>query len=385
MHSCSSPIASARRGRTSCEQAADSRGRDLEMKYTVRAGQYQLLVPAESRQQAEARARIWLDEKLGREADVANYDPRRELPAVDPMSIPFTARHIVKAYDENDYFGGIIHGPPRSGKSGYVIRIEAIVYGQWEKARAPNGDKITMVFEDGMKWDAWKVWMRFTPPQLIDMIEYAQRKGRQQILGALDDAGVSAANYSWQEDFGKAINTYANVQASDFASLLYTTPDPRWLLTHIKNMPGGHTGRINKYTGDPYAGHIRYCRMYVGWISPDFKKSGVKPLYNDWFSKYLPDRVYQEYNPVRRTYANLAKDQVKRSYYRMLEKGQAERAERFRSTMEKKVGIRIVTDEEEQRGEDAERAELDRQTRKSRKLDVEVDNDLFERPSGQEP
>lgn len=263
----------------------------------------------------------------------------------DPMSVFLTARHIVTAYMTNDFFGLVTYGPPGNGKTRHTIKLLAQVYGDWEKARDKNGNRITIVTADGMNWDAWKIWMKHTPEDFIGMVEYAHNKGRQQIMGCLDDAGIAAANYSWQEELGKAINTYANVQRRDFACLDFTTPDPRWLLGHLRNMPGGHTARVNKYSSNPSQRDIRYARVYQGWMSPDLKKTGVTALWDDWFRVRLPKRVEQEFEPINRKYAELAIEKVKEAYYRMKEKGQTKKAERFKEELRAKQGVKIEVDE----------------------------------------
>lgn len=269
-----------------------------------------------------------------------------QLLEADPHSVFPTVRAIVRAYLDNDFFGLITYGAPGSGKTRHNIKLLAQAYGVWEDARDKNGNKISIVRPEGMNWDAWKEWMKHTPEDFIGMIEYAHNKGRQQILGTLDDAGIAAANYSWQQELGRAINTYANVQRRDFACLDFTTPDPRWLLGHIRNMPGGHTAKVIRTTGNKYQRHLRRATIYRGWMAPDLKKSGVKGLWIDKFSIHLPQRVEEEFEPVNRKYAELAIEEVKKAYLKMKEKGKEKRAKQFRDEMEIKSGIKINTDED---------------------------------------
>ena len=269
-----------------------------------------------------------------------------ELPVADPRQTFLAARHVVRAYIENDFWGMINWGPPGSGKTRYLIKLLATVHGVWETAQDANGNKVTVVYEEGMNWDAWKEWMAHTPEEFITMIKHAHDKGRQQIIGSLDDAGIAAANYSWQEELGRAINQYANVQRRDFASLVFTTPDPTWLLGHVRGMPGGHTARINKWSGNKYQRTIRYARVYEGWKSPDMKKSGVTYQFDDFFKIRMPERVEAEFEPVNRRYAELAIQEVEKAYYKLMEKGKDKEANRLREKMADKAGIKFVADGE---------------------------------------
>ena len=273
-----------------------------------------------------------------------------ELSVADPMAVFLTARHIVSNYIDNDFFGLITYGPPGNGKTRHTIILLAQVYGEWEDARDKNGNKISMVFEDGMNWDAWKEWMKHSLEDFLGMIDHAHNKGRQVLMGALDDAGIAASNLRWQEQMGKALSDYANVQRRDFACLDFTTPSPLWLLGHVRNMPGGHTARVNKTTGNKYQRHRRYARIYEGWMSPDFKKSGVRALWDDWFSTKIPERVEREFEPVNRHYAEVAIQTARELYYKMKGKGQDKKAEEYRRELAEKAGIKIKTDEEIAKG-----------------------------------
>lgn len=266
----------------------------------------------------------------------------------DPRLVFGATRKIVSAYLENDFWGAITYGGPGSGKTRLKIKQLAQIYGEWSDGRDKNGNRFSYVPLDQMNWRAWKDWMRHTIEDFLEMIDHAHNKGRQQMYGVLDDAGIAAANYKWQQHLGQALNDYANVQRRDFACLDFTTPDPRWLLGHVRNMPGGHSIKVVRTTGNPYQRHIRCANVYEGWMSPDFKKSGVSLLWHDWFDTRLPQFVEEEFDPINRKYAELAIERIREAYYEMKGKAknprQEKKAEMWLEEQEKKTGFEIPTD-----------------------------------------
>lgn len=247
---------------------------------------------------------------------------------------------------DGDFWGLITWGPPGSGKSRKEIKDLAQAYGEWDKVRDPEtGAYVSYVPLDGMNWDAWKEWMKHDLGDFLSMIQRVQDKGRQVVMGVLDDAGRVASNQKWQSEFGKAINDYANVQRRDFASLHFTTPNPQWILGHIRGMPGGHTARVVKLSGNKYQRHMRCAKVYEGWMSPDFRKSGVSLLWEDYFDVWLPPRVEKEWEEVNRTYSKLALEEAKKVYAAMREKGQDKKAEQFKAEQEAAMGMKIDPDD----------------------------------------
>lgn len=216
----------------------------------------------------------------------------------------FTAMKILEAHQNYEYFGLVVYGPLRCGKSVFCIKLLAQVYGETRINYDTDPPTLEVVKPN---WDAWKEWMVFFPEEFFEKVEKVQDTGKQAKLIVWDDAGLWASQYRWSEEFAKRLSEYFNVVATDFASVVFTTPDPRWLLKYIRDLPGGHTGRPIKITGDPRT-YTRLIRIYEGWVAPDLKKSGVNPIIEDKFSIRLPDNVFKEYDAVRRSYAKVAKE-----------------------------------------------------------------------------
>jgi len=232
--------------------------------------------------------------------------------------MPFITTHkILEEYATYGFFGLIVYGPLRSGKSVFTVKLLAEIFGiiqrnDWKTMITRPFDEWNQYVdrETKLDWEAWKKWMVFLPEEWMEAIDSVEGAGEQHPMIVWDDAGLWASAYRWADDFGKAVNEYVNVAATDFASVCYTTPDPRWLLTHIRQMPGGHNARVIKTSGNIYD-YSRRLKVYEGWITPDFKKGGVTSAYIDNYNCRLPDDVYNEYNVKRRTYTKIAKQHLR--------------------------------------------------------------------------
>lgn len=227
----------------------------------------------------------------------------------------FLTKQILHAYKSYDYFGLVTYGPLRCGKSSQAIQVLAEIYGilenpDWKKMIVRSWEEWANWVTDKTvpKWDAWKDWLLFKPREYVEKVR--EENNIQRCMIVWDDAAFWLSHYGYKNPFLKAVGEYLNVAASDWACILFTAPNPKWLLTHVRGLPGGHTGRISKMTGDPWAQQLRYMKVYEGWTTPDFKKSGVNAIFMDKFSVILPNKVFYEYDKVRRSYAQLAKERM---------------------------------------------------------------------------
>ena len=261
--------------------------------------------------------------------------------------MPFIAtRYILSAWLSYEYFGLVVYGPLRSGKSSYSIQLLAECYGtiktpDWKKALTLDYEEWAEWFQENVEpdWDAWKKYMVFKPREFVQKVKETSKK--QRLLLVWDDAGFWLSHYDYHNPFLKAVSEYMNVLASDWAGVVFTTPNPKWLLTHVRNLPGGHTGRVIKLTGNPYAWHLRKIRVYEGWMAPDFKRSGVRPIFEENFSVRLPTDVFLEYDDVRRSYAEEAKNRMWETLEFIEKRYGRETAEKRRREIEKLTGIKM--------------------------------------------
>ena len=258
-----------------------------------------------------------------------------------------TTTYVLGAWLNYEYWGLTVYGPLRCGKSSFSIQELAEVYGiiktpgwkeafhklDWESWCAWIEDKVDY------DWDAWKEYMVFKPREFVKKV--METNERQRVLLVWDDAGFWLSHYDYRNPYLKALAEYLNVAATDWASIIFTTPNPKWLITHVRNLPGGHTGRVAKPTGNPRAWHHRYMKVYKGWMAPDLKKSGVKPIYIERFKVKLPTDVFWEYDQVRRSYTEEAKQRMMETLYHIEKISGKEAAEKKAEEIERLAGIKL--------------------------------------------
>lgn len=270
----------------------------------------------------------------------------------DP-GMPFiTSKKILEAYHDYGFFGLIVWGPLRSGKSSFAIQLCAEVYGllndpneRWRKMIDLDDKewvewvgKATKAGEVRPDWNAWKKWMVFKPIDFFERVHEAQRQWKQLPLLVWDDAGLWASHYRWKEEFGVRLAEYFNVAASDYAGLIFTTPHPMWLLKQIRDVPGAYHGRIIREEREHHH-WSRRIRVYDRIIPPDYSKIYPKGLYEERYNVLLPPEVFREYDDVRRTYAWIAKERAMEIVKRIMRKYGREKAAQVRQRLQEDFGI----------------------------------------------
>ncbi len=241
-----------------------------------------------------------------------------------------TTRKILAARENYECFILVLYAPNGWGKSVFSIKVLSQLYGIRKMVQVEDGSWQLGCTEPN--WEAWKKWLGFLPapmpeiqtpkswgfrpPNFEEAVDHALRSGKQQLCYVSDDAGALYSKYRWQEEWAKRFSEEFDTIRSAFAGIIFTTADPRKLLTVLKS-PVIHTGRISKATGNKYSRDWRYARIYEGWIAPDLLKTGKRTIIkSDWFRKQLPDKTWKEYDPVRRWYNKVLHERTKEARLR---------------------------------------------------------------------
>jgi len=129
-----------------------------------------------------------------------------------------------------------------------------------------------------------------------------------------DDAGMWLFSLEWNDPLLKAIQKYMNAIGTDMACLIMTTPDPSYILTKIRKLPGMIRVKIiptkSRYSESPAEAYARRAIGYQPRYLPDLRKYYMRKLFRDEFNALLPDEIHDYYLPIRRKYTQLAKQRI---------------------------------------------------------------------------
>lgn len=222
------------------------------------------------------------------------------------------ARLIVKNYERDDFSLVIVSGNLRKGKSAYAIKC------------VEQAGKYLGTFKELNKRElCW--YMGWEPNEVVALW---QRNTKREPFFIWDDAGYWLHSMNWHDDLMIAIQQYFNVIGTDYNTVILTTPSPHWVLSKIAKFPEMVHVRITKRTGgnpdSDYYKFARKARGYKRWTSPDLKRAGVNVLFDDQFSCKIPDHIYEWYYPMRREYAQEAKQSIVENLRRKTEKQRLE-------------------------------------------------------------
>ncbi len=223
--------------------------------------------------------------------------------------MPFQLTRIINdLYERDEFIPILIYGPLGVGKSAYAMKVVAEVYGESGK---PN-------------WEAVKERVVFHPKDFVKRCLSMNKRDKALIW---DDGGLWLHALDFWNPFVKNVGKYLNVARTDLAALVITTPLPTWVITKVRGLPdainikiikgGGPTGP-STMPDHPYIRKQRVAKAYKQWILPDMRKTGVKEIFRDHFSAFLPSDFYFDwYKPLRDRYAAEAKKLMRDSLEKM--------------------------------------------------------------------
>lgn len=209
----------------------------------------------------------------------------------------------------------VIEGRRGIGKSAYCLKVGKEVYQQMYKCSDT---------------EAYRLALKYTLYDMGDIINVLQDAiSRDETLPMVtwDDAGVHASSILWffkMEEVHK-LKAITDTIRSAVTGFLLNCPDRSSLLSFLRNYDdylveivrnnkpcGGSTTYTSKKTGDVirYKSYERIARGYTIFKLPSGKKLVYKN-YEDEYSCYLPNDVYEEYDKKRKYYLAAALKELK--------------------------------------------------------------------------
>jgi len=227
-----------------------------------------------------------------------------------PLPTLALARLIVRNFYNDDFSLVIIDGNLRVGKSVYAIKClsQALEYIKGKGIERMNDLKWVMGWEPEQVVELWQAYDERQPGFIWD------------------DAGYWLNSMNWNDPLMISIQKYFNVVATDFNTVILTTPSPKWVLGKIRGMPEMIRIKCTKRSGgrqdEEYRKFARTAKGYKSWDSPDLKRGGVNTILEDDYSCKLSQELYDEYMPIRLEYARKAKMEIVKSINRQRQKAE---------------------------------------------------------------
>lgn len=224
---------------------------------------------------------------------------------------------INDSFQFDSFFGLVVEGRQRIGKSSYVSQALAEAEGRYE-----YDPVIRSVTQD---YDAIKKWIVFRPKEFLDRVLSIKDKAKCLIW---DDAGFWLFALDWYEAFVKTVARYIQLCGRQFGCLILTSPSQKMISGKVlEALPDMLVCRIREEGMDSLRIRPREARVFRRWDYPDGKKGGVRKLFVDHFNAISPDDYWKWYRPKSDEYMAIGLSILKREVTKMtrkLDKGEIE-------------------------------------------------------------
>lgn len=216
--------------------------------------------------------------------------------------MPFQITDIINhAYYHDEFQLFIVYAPLGYGKSTYAVKVLAELY---------NRD-----------WEKVKQLLVFPPKDFVQKCVEMNQKGIREKAIVWDDAGLWLFALQRNDIFVQAVIKYMNVARTNWGAMILTTPTPSWVTYKMRNFPQHINIKIIKASDDiGRKQRLRYAKGYRQWTAPDFKHTGVRKIFQDYFDATMPNDFYNWYKPIRDGYAKQASELMNKSLADLLMK-----------------------------------------------------------------
>jgi len=211
-----------------------------------------------------------------------------------------TAYEIVKSFHNNECQNFFVYGPLGYGKTSYSLQILMEIYKK-------------QIEKDGLV----QTLSRYFFHNPLEFLRSVRSYQHQVPAVAWDDAGVWLYYLDFHNPVVKSIAKMMQLIRTKTSSVIFTTPSPTLVLGKLRNFPQTLTIKIKKPRYDEDHPHrtlddLRVATAYRSWLLPDLQKLRVKKLYEDDFSKMLPNELYEWACKQRKEYVRQIEDEIER-------------------------------------------------------------------------
>lgn len=239
------------------------------------------------------------------------------------------ATKLREEYEQDGFFGLIIKGKQRIGKSSYMSQALAAALGKWERI----GKKYVCVKID---FEAVKKWIVFMPKEFLNLVLSVKGK---EVCAYWDDAGFWLFALDWYEPFVKAVSKYMQLGGTQFGCIAMTTPSESLISTKVLgSLPNYYTCKVTKVLSDTENHKKRCAKVYETWEYPDNRKGGVWTQWEDYFDAMLPNEFYEWYKPKRDAYLDMAKNLLQKEVKRVSKQMTSDEEKDYKEEIAKVTG-----------------------------------------------
>jgi hypothetical protein len=195
------------------------------------------------------------------------------------------SRKIYYAYQSNSFFSAIIEGRRGIGKSSYSLTIMHDLF-------------MYLGYEDDVAWDMAIERMLYNISDIVDFIDQSNGDKKEAVF-TWDDAGVFGGNMRYFSHM-KEVNLLSSLMdtiRSSVGGVLLTCPSQFGLLKFLRR----YDNYLINVIYNPDGGWNRIAKGYLKTSLPS-GKCIIYYKFSDYYSAYLPKKVYAEYMQKRNRY-----------------------------------------------------------------------------------
>lgn len=230
---------------------------------------------------------------------------------------------ICELYDNDEFKPFIVIGDHSVGKSAYAESLISDVYGRVFNHGVPLWNNFT---DKVREW--FELHIGFTPKEVLDEWQFPDKREKwlldeygdyprevfndwqfpdkkKDYVYHWDDSGLWLHNLDFQDPFVKSTGKYMQVVKTDWACVIFSAINAEDVTGKIRGMRDAIIIEVTKNSSERQP-ERRKAEAYVlrksmkGKVWRDY-------LWEDNFSRWMPDPFFAWYHPLRSEYASIAK------------------------------------------------------------------------------
>ena len=180
--------------------------------------------------------------------------------------------------------GVVAYGMQRIGKTMYALQVMYDIYRDWDKV-------LNLTF--------------FKLEEMVSSLRDQIKRDEKVAVITWDDAGVFGSKYLFfsNKKLTEYLQNLFDVIGTAVKGIIITTPNPENLLKSIRGYEF-YRVKINKIGMTS-----RVAKGYQTIMLPSGKKI-IKKVFNDHYNVTIPNDIFERYNKTRKSYMNVALDNL---------------------------------------------------------------------------